>query len=147
MRNSFLILTTAALAVLFLTGCAGPERKLGRGISNTLELTRWGEMNRSVEQTALFDSPDRAYTTGVIRGFNRTLARTGLGLYEIVTFPLPPYGPTWTSYLTPDPAYPDAYKPGIADSPVVATDRNLGFAGGDILPMVPGSRFRVFENQ
>jgi len=132
---------------LMAAGCAGPEKKLGRGMSNAFEIARSGEMNRSVEQTALFDSPDRAHTTGFVRGLNRTMARTGLGLFEIVTFPIPPYGPTWTSYLNPNPAYPDSYKPGLPASPVLATDANLGFSGGEILPWVPGNRFRVFDNQ
>ena len=147
MRNSFSILAAATLVSLMAAGCAGPEKKLGRGMCNTLEIVRLGEVNRSTEQTALFGSPDRAHTTGFVRGLDRTLARTGLGLYEIVTFPIPPYQPTWTSYLSPNPAYPDAYKPGVPDGPAIATDSKLGFSGGEILPWVPGSRFRIFDNQ
>jgi len=147
MRNSFSILAAVTLVSLMAAGCAGPEKKLGRGMSNTLEIVRLGEMNRSAEQAALFRSPARTHTTGFVRGLDRTLARTGLGLYEIVTFPIPPYQPIWTSYLSPYPGYPDAYKPGVPESPAIATDSNLGFSGGEILPWVPGSRFRVFDNQ
>ena len=46
-----------------------------------------------MEQTALWDDPNTASTTGFLRGFNRTMARTGIGIYEIVTFPIPPYTP------------------------------------------------------
>ena len=46
---------------------------------NSAEVVRMGEMRRSVEQTALFDGPEIGYTTGFVRGFNRTLARTGVG--------------------------------------------------------------------
>jgi putative exosortase-associated protein (TIGR04073 family) len=147
MRNTFPMLAAATLAGLLAAGCAGPEKKLGRGMRNTMEIARLGEMSRSIEEAALFDGPGQAHTTGLVRGFNRTLARTGLGLYEVVTFPIPSYRPIWTSYLSPNPAFPDSYKPGLPASPMLATDADLGFSGGDILPWMPGCRFRVFDNQ
>jgi len=140
-----LLMTLAALGGLAV-GCAGPERKLGRGLSNTQEALRWGELRRTVEQTAVLDSPDAAYTTGVVRGFNRSLARIGLGLYEIATFPLPSYDPIWTSHLAPQPVYPDNYKPNLIHDPLFDTDTALGFSGGDVAPILPGSRFRIFDN-
>ena len=146
MRKSYSLLAVAAIAGLMAAGCAGPEQKLGRGMNNTLEIVRWGEMNRSVEQAALFDAPSQAHTTGLVRGFNRTIARTGAGLFEIATFPIPPYRPVAQNYLSPNPVYPDCYKPGPGASPVIATDSNMGFSGGDVFPWAPGSRFRVFDN-
>src|SRR5262245_34267838 len=83
----------AVVAVATFTGCAGPENKLGRGLSNMSEIVRGGEMQRSIEQTGLWDGPSVAHTTGVTRGLTRTMARTGIGIYEVVTFPLPPYRP------------------------------------------------------
>jgi putative exosortase-associated protein (TIGR04073 family) len=143
-------LGTLSLAGLFVSGCAGPEQKLGRGISNTLEFARGGEFRRSVEQTAVFDSPDAAYTTGVIRGIDRSVVRTGVGLWEIVSFPFPnqdkSYDPIFTSYLAPNPVYPDSYKPELSEDSTFDTDAYLGFDGGDVLPIVPGSRFTVFGN-
>ena len=42
-----------------------------------------------------------------------------MGAYEVVTFPLPPYQPVFTSYVKPGPVYPESYKPGlISDRPV-----------------------------
>jgi putative exosortase-associated protein (TIGR04073 family) len=146
MRTSFTLLVAALAAGLLASGCAGPEKKFGRGMGNTLEIMRWSEMNRSIEQATLFEGADHGLTTGVARGFNRSLARTGLGLYEMLTAPIPPYGPVWTSYLTPDPAYPDSYKPGMRSMSALATDDRLGFSGGTILPWLPGNRFRIFEN-
>jgi putative exosortase-associated protein (TIGR04073 family) len=140
------LLTLAALAAVFTSGCAGPEQKLGRGISNTFEIVRGGEMRRSIEQTAIFESPSVGYTAGAVCGLNRTLARTGLGLYEIVTSPFPPYHPIWTSYLSPGPVYPESYKPGLISSSTFDTDTYTGFSGGEVAPFVPGSRFRVFDN-
>ncbi len=89
MRNVISLLALAGLAALFTSGCAGPEQKLGRGISNTFEITRMGDMRRSIEQTAVFESPSAGYTVGAIRGLDRTLARTGVGIFEVFTFPLP----------------------------------------------------------
>lgn len=133
-----------ALGVL-ATGCAGPEKKLGRGMSNTFEIVRMGDMRRTVEQDALFNR-DARYSSGVVRGFNRSMARFGIGLYEIVTFPIPSYDPVATSYLKPHPVYPDSYKPRLMEDALFSTDTGVGFSGGDVSPLFPGSRFRIFEN-
>ena len=145
MRKTLSLLALTALSAVFATGCANTEQKFGRGLSNVFEAARLGEMRRSVEQTALFDSPETGYTTGFFRGLNRTLARTGIGVYEMVTAPLPPYGPVATRYLTPNPVYPDNFTPGLVEDSLFATDTELGFSGVDVAPMVPGSRFRIFD--
>ena len=153
-------------AMALMAGCAGPEKKLGRGMLNTTEFLRGGEMHRSIEQTALWENTDSAFTTGFIRGFNRSMTRTAIGIYEIATFPFPSYDPLLTStnriypdpnvrnktfpfggmVLTEYPTYPDSYRPGLMDDAIFNTDTALGFSGGDIAPMIPGSRFRVFDN-
>src|SRR5258708_36060461 len=111
MSKSLPLLALVATIGLMATGCANTEAKFGRGMSNLSEPLRLGELRRSMEQTAGFDGPDVAYSAGFISGLNRTLARTGVGIYEIVTAPIPPYDPVWTSYLSPNPVYPDSYKP------------------------------------
>jgi putative exosortase-associated protein (TIGR04073 family) len=136
----------AALALLFTAGCAGPEQKLGSGVNNLTEVTRLGEMRRSVEQTTVFDSPEAGYTTGLIHGFDQTVARTAMGAYEIVTFPLPPYHPILTRYVPPGTVYPDSYHPGLPNTTTLQTDTYIGFSGGDIAPFIPGSRFTIFNN-
>ena len=136
----------AVMAAMFAAGCAGPESKLGRGVSNTFEAVRLGDMRRCIEQTAIFDSPAEGYTTGVIRGFDRSIARTGIGIYEVVTFPIPPYHPIATKYLTPGPVFPASYKPGLISDSLFDTDTYTGCSGGDVAPFIPGSRFRVFDN-
>jgi putative exosortase-associated protein (TIGR04073 family) len=138
----------AVLALGFLaTGCAGPEKKLGRGLNNTFEIVRWGDMRRSIEQDVL-TNPDARYTTGMVKGFNRSMARVGIGIYEVVTFPIPlfTYDPVATGYIKPNPVYPDSYKPRIVADSTFATDTSIGFSGGDVAPWFPGSRFRIFEN-
>jgi putative exosortase-associated protein (TIGR04073 family) len=146
MRNALSLLALLIIAAMFTSGCAGPEEKFGRGMRNASEIVRMGEMRRSIEQTAVWDSPDDGYTTGFIRGLNHSLARTGLGIFEIATAPIPPYHPIFTSYLTPEPAYPASYKPGIISDPLFQTDTYFGFSGGDVAPAIPGSRFSVFDN-
>ncbi len=93
----------------------------------------------------MFDGPSSGYGTGFFTGLNRSLARTGIGLYEIVTCPFPPYDPVFTDYLSPNPAYPDSYRPSMVEDEMFSTDANLGFSGGDVAPMIPGSRFRIFD--
>ncbi|HYT58549.1 MAG TPA: exosortase system-associated protein, TIGR04073 family [Haliangiales bacterium] len=152
MRNSLTLLATTAVLAIFASGCASTdqgfafERKFGRGLRNATEFARGGEIRRSMEQTGLLDGPDMAYTTGFIRGFNRSLARTGIGIYEMVTAPFPSYEPIGTSYLSVDPVYPDSYKPHLLADPTFGPDTALGFSGGDVAPIFPGSRFRIFDN-
>ncbi len=145
MRKTLPLLAVVALAGLMATGCANTERKFGRGISNMMEPIRLGELRRSMEQAALFDGPDAGYSTGFFRGLNRTLARTGVGVYEVVTAPLPPYDPVLTTYLAPGPVYPDSYHPGLVEDSTFSTDTNLGYSGGDIMPFIPGNRFSIFD--
>jgi putative exosortase-associated protein (TIGR04073 family) len=150
MRNVISLFALTALAALFTTGCAGPSKKLGRGISNTFEIVRFGDMRRSVEQTAVFESPSAGYTAGAVSGFGRSITRTGVGLFEVVTFPIPMpgsgYGPLFPKYLPPGPVYPDSYKPGLISGSTFDTDTYTGFSGGDIAPFIPGSRFKIFDN-
>jgi putative exosortase-associated protein (TIGR04073 family) len=151
MRNAKYFLAAAAVVSLLASGCAGPEEKLGRGINNSLEIARGSEFRRAVEQTAEFDTPGEPYyTTGVIRGIDRTVARTAVGVFEVMTFPFPnhgnSYGPVNNLGMPADPAYPESYKPGRVSDAVFDTDTHTGFSGGDVAPWFPGSRFSVFDN-
>ena len=152
MCKSTLVLAGLTITVIFWsTGCSGPEQKLGRGINNLTEFARMGEISRSVEQTMLTKGHDVAYTAGFIRGINRSVARTLVGAYEVVTFPIPSYDPylapgnRFMSDATVDPTYPDNYTPKTLAVTTFETDATLGFSGGDIAPMIPGSRFRIFD--
>jgi len=145
MRKTLFLLPALMVATALFTGCANVEQKFGRGMNNSYEIVRGGEFRRTMEQTAMFDSPDSAYSTGFIRGINRTFARTGIGIYEMVTAPFPPYDPVATDYLAPEPVYPDNYVPDVMADSMFSTDTNLGFGGGPVAPMIPGSRFHVFD--
>ncbi len=93
------------------------------------EFVRFGEIRRSVE-TALFDQPGGVIThPGLFRGLNKTLVRTGVGIYEVVTCPFPPYAdPVFTDYLSPNPVYPDNYEPDLIADPLFATDNDMASA-------------------
>jgi hypothetical protein len=139
MRKTLLLLAVLIMAGAFLSGCAytnNVENKFGRGMANTYDIVRAGEFRRSLEQTALFDGPDTAYTTGFFRG---------IGVYEVVTAPIPPFHPVFTHQFAPGPVYPDNYTPGVMADSMFATDTILGFGGGPVLPFVPGERFTIFE--
>ena len=164
MRKKIFPLVAAALA-LFAAGCNGPEQKLGRGLSNTYELVRWGELRRSVEHATVEPLPGYGYY-GLIHGFDRSLQRAGIGIFEVATFPLPTptYGPPSYWYMDPlknpvdlqsvfteklfqpDPVFPSSYKPGLLSDSLFDTDTYTGFSGGDVAPWIPGSRFSVFQN-
>jgi putative exosortase-associated protein (TIGR04073 family) len=142
MRLSLSFLASLGAVALLAVGCAGPEQKLGRGINNATEFTRLGEIRRSMEQTGIWETPEASYTTGFIHGFNRSVVRTGVGLYEIVTFPFPNYDPVM---FPENPVYPDSYRPRQLADGIWGSDDALGFSGGDIAPFIPGSRFHIFD--
>lgn len=155
MRIKVVCFLSIAVISSFVVGCAGPEQKLGRGINNTVEFARLGELRRSMEQAEVFDTPGSGgVAAGFFHGIDRSFARTGAGLYEVVTFPIPnhkngDYGPIFYSHNalhTADPVYPDSYTPDWLADPTLQPDTALGFAGGDIAPWAPGSRFRIFDN-
>ena len=142
MRLHQFALAAAAAGLLLTTGCATSEKKLGRGINDITEFARLGEIRRSMEETAIWEGSDRAYTTGFIHGFNQSVLRTGVGVYEILTFPFGSGDPIMSKV---DPVYPDSYRPHLIDDPMFSPDSSLRFGGGDVAPMIPGSRFRIFD--
>lgn len=147
MRIALPLLTLLATAALFTAGCAGPEEKMGRGFRDTTEIVRLGDMRSSVEQTTVWDGQLAGGTTGIIKGVDHSLERTGLGIVEIITAPFPPYQPIFTKYILAEPTFPDNNVPGLPHDPGLATDTYVGFTGGGEADMLPGSRFAVFDNQ
>ena len=145
MRNKLFFLAVLLATSALLSGCANAQKKFGRGVANTFDIVRLGEFRRTMEQTALFEGADAGYGVGFVSGLSRTLGRTGMGVYEMVTAPFPSYDPVWTDTFTPGVVYPDSYVPGLLEDSLFATDTNLGFSGGDVAPNIPGSRFRIFD--
>ena len=147
--STLLSLTALAAASVVMTGCfAGPSEKLGRGIANVTEPIRWGELSRTMEQTYLqSNNPDVSYTQGFVHGVGKTLGRTAVGAYEIVTFPIPDHGKNgYGPILKPaHPVYPDSHRPSLLSDGIYQADSNLGFGGGSVAPWFPGSRFEIFN--
>lgn len=143
MRNTLSLLSLLAVVAAFTSGCAGTEDKMGRGIRNATEIVRLGDMQSTVEQTSVWDGPAYGSTMGVVRGFDHSLERTGLGVVEIITAPFPPYHPIFTKYVPVNPNYPDSYVPGLPDDPLFHTDTYIGFSSGEEADFIPGSRFNV----
>jgi len=144
--RQLIFLLAAIVSVVAFTGCTGPERKLARGWDNTLELVRWGDMRQSIEQEGVFSGPDYTYSYGTIHGLDQSICRAGLGLYEVVTFPIPSYNPIWTTKVPAVPQSPDSYKPGLIYDSTFGTDTYTGYTGGDVAPFIPGSRYKIFDN-
>jgi putative exosortase-associated protein (TIGR04073 family) len=147
MRKLIFSLVAAAAATSLMTGCSGPQHKLARGLDNTFEVVRWGDMRRDVEQDAVFSSPNVSYSSGAVHGFCQSVTRIGVGVFEIVTFPIPipTYGPVLTNTIPVAPQYPSSYQPGLISSSAFDTDTYTGFSGGDVAPFIPGSRFQIFD--
>ena len=75
--------------------CCGdsPATKLGRGVTNAV--TGWLEIPKHT-LVGTFNcnvNPLEGLAVGLIRGTGRAIERTGIGIYEAVTFPLPGFGP------------------------------------------------------
>jgi hypothetical protein len=128
MRNLVPFLGAITLVGILAGGCTSAQTKLGRGVKDSMEFARLGEIQRSMEQTALFETPGHHYAEGFIKGFCKSVA-------------------VWTSYVNPSDWYlhPDSYKPGLIADSMFSTDVNLGFSGGDFAPWSPGSSFKVFD--
>jgi len=144
MKNIRFALLSAASLALLAAGCAGPENKIGRGSTEIFQAAGMDDMRRSIEQTAIFESPSIAYTTGVARGFDAEMTRLGVGIAEVATFPFPPYAPYMKSLG--DYPGPESYRPGRYSDALFDTDTYNGFSGGEVAPFVPGSRFKIFDN-
>ena len=101
----------AVAAALFAAGCTGPEQKLGRGLSNTYEVVRWGELRRSVEHEQPCWTRPAPATTASSTALTVPFSAPGSASYEVVTFPIPmpTYQPMFAKDFSPDPVFPESY--------------------------------------
>ncbi|GMV66102.1 MAG: hypothetical protein AMXMBFR75_18990 [Candidatus Hinthialibacteria bacterium] len=70
-----------------------PATKLGRGVTNVL--TGWLEFPKHT-LTGVFNcnvTPLEGLGVGMARGMGRAIERTGVGIFEVVTFPIPGFSP------------------------------------------------------
>jgi hypothetical protein len=78
---------------------------------------------------------------------DRTAQREAAGFYEVFTFPFPNHSPKnyGPIFLPANAVYPDSYRSEMLSDQITSPDTSLGFGGGDIAPMVVGSRFHIFD--
>ena len=105
------VLVSGAASVAFGEEVVSPAaaQKAVRGLANT-GLGVVVELPKTVYYDTLEDGPLYGLTVGVFEGLSWGIARTLVGVYEVVTFPFPlpeGYRPIYT------PSYP--YEPGRTD--------------------------------
>ena len=66
-----------------------PIHKMGRGVVNLL--TGWIELPKQIHLGTQEDNPVAGLGWGLVKGVGLTLLRSGVGIYEAVTFPIPYY--------------------------------------------------------
>ena len=85
-----------ALTVIVAAGVLGispavwaqdPIHKMGRGMVNVL--TGWLELPKYLQLGTQASNPMTGLAMGLMKGAGMTLLRSGVGLYETVTFPIP----------------------------------------------------------
>ena len=87
--NIALIIALMSCIVLVPSACFAQNmlRKLGRGLANII--TSPIEIPKSVQESFYEDGPVAAGTYGVLDGVYKFVARTLVGVYEVVSFPFP----------------------------------------------------------
>ena len=101
MKTRQLMLTTATVMLWMLASqvvwAQDPIHKMGRGVVNLL--TGWIELPKQIHLGSQEDNPVAGLGWGLVKGAGMTVLRSGVGIYEAVTFPIPypkdfasPYG-------------------------------------------------------
>ena len=95
----FIILLVSLFVLNFCAPayCDDPIKKLGRGICNIGTFPF--EIAEQVSRVNDSDGPMAGATYGVLKGFGMMFVRALVGVYEVVTFPVPfpkDYGPILT---------------------------------------------------
>ena len=64
-----------------------PIHKMGRGVVNVL--TSWIELPKQVHMGSQEANPISGLGLGLLKGAGLTVLRGGVGVYEVLTFPIP----------------------------------------------------------
>jgi putative exosortase-associated protein (TIGR04073 family) len=97
-------------------GTAGPFEKAGRGLSN-VTLGFLVEWPKTVVVETEAHGPAFGMTVGLIKGMGLGVGRTLLGVYELVTFPLP-NGSDYEPVMEPGTPFSGARTVRLLDTPV-----------------------------
>ena len=99
-------LTAVLLSLPQAAWAQDPIHKMGRGVANVL--TGWLEVFKQVSLGKQENNPVTGIAMGAVRGAGLTVLRTGVGLYEALSFPLPypkGYASPYESLEMPDYAW------------------------------------------
>ncbi len=69
----------------------GPTRKLGRALANISPLCNLAEASHTICLMNEREGNSAVWTYGPVKAFGRICFRTGMGFYELFTFPFPLY--------------------------------------------------------
>ncbi|MBI2870921.1 MAG: exosortase system-associated protein, TIGR04073 family [Candidatus Omnitrophica bacterium] len=107
MKHGLVKITSRAAIVLSLALVLGPicqaeaadnaGGKFGRGLVNVA--TGWMEVFANIIEVSKEENPFLGITVGTVKGVGMTLARTGSGLFDVITAPFEPYD---EPLVTPD---------------------------------------------
>ncbi|MDP3723680.1 MAG: exosortase system-associated protein, TIGR04073 family [Candidatus Omnitrophota bacterium] len=64
-----------------------PIHKMGRGVVNVL--TSWIELPKQIHMGSQETNPISGLGLGLLKGAGLTVLRGGVGVYEVLTFPIP----------------------------------------------------------
>jgi len=93
------VLSFAVSTVLAASGCGscdtakadvcndGAWKKLGRGMCNMITFPF--ELPNQISRTNITDGPMAGWTYGLVKGIGMTVFRAGVGVYEVLSFPVP----------------------------------------------------------
>lgn len=87
----FVISLILGMAVPSYAANAG--EKLRRGLANFA--TGWVEIPIAMDKAIKESNPVFGVLIGTVKGTVKGITRTAAGVYDVVTFPIPPYGKTW----------------------------------------------------
>lgn len=87
LRWRVLILVAGCLWIAPAASADDPVHKLGRGLANVA--TGWIEIPKRVAAGRYEENPWTGIGGGLVKGATLTLLRLGLGVYEVLTFPIP----------------------------------------------------------
>ncbi len=74
---------------------ANAGSKLRRGLANFA--TGWVEIPIAMDKAMKESNPVFGVIIGAVKGTVKGIARTAAGVFDVVTFPIPPYEKTWAN--------------------------------------------------
>ena len=84
---AILVAAWSAFGLAHQAWAQDPIHKIGRGVVNVL--TGWIELPKQISLGKQEDNPVVGIGRGLVKGAGLTILRSGVGIYEVLTFPFP----------------------------------------------------------